>query len=274
MINVENEEYFKIITETFTKLIQEEFDIAVYLTDKEKCISYYPSKTIDAGVRAGDAIREDEPVYDIIHRGISVNSVVPKEVFGFAFKGIGGPIKDREGNIIGSLALARNLERELKISETSENLFSIMEELAASTLEIASMAQSISLHLGDIENMTEKTVENISKADTVISGIKAIASQSNLLAINAAIEAARVGEAGKGFSVVAGEMRKLSSLSNDSALQVSEMLNEMKSSIEHVKNAINEISGESKNQAETTSQISIAIEEVTKSSETLVELSK
>lgn len=274
MINIENEDSFKIITETFTKLIQQEFDIAVYLTDTEKCISYFPSKSIDAGVRPGVAIREDEPVYDIIHKGISVNDVVPKEVFGFAFKGIGGPIKDKDGNIIGSLALARNLEREMRISETSENLFSIMEELSASTMEIASMAENISLQMDDIEKLTEKTVQNIGRADTVISGIKAISSQSNLLAINAAIEAARVGEAGKGFAVVAAEMRKLSSLSNDSALQVSEMLNDMKDSIENIKRAIDEISDESRNQADTTSQISIAIEEVTKSSEILVGLSK
>ena len=268
------EEAFKSVTETFTKLLQEEMDIAVFLTNKEKCLSYFPSKTIDAGCRAGDQIREDEPVYDIVNKNISINSVVPKEVFGFEFKGIGGPILNEDGEVLGAIALAKNIEKEIELSETSEDLFSIMEEISASTIEISTMAKNISDSLIEIEKLSEVTSGNIGKADSVINGIKGIANQSNLLALNAAIEAARAGDHGKGFSVVADEMRKLASLSNDSAHQVSEMLFEMKESINSITESLISIAKDSKNQADTTSQISVAIEEVSKSSEKLVELSK
>lgn len=274
MNNTELEEILMTVTETFANLLKEEMDVAIYLTNKEKCLSYYPSKSIDAGCRAGDQIREDEPVFDIVHKKISVNNIVPKEVFGIEFKGIGGPIIDKDGNVIGALALARNMEKETKILETSEDLFSVMEEISASTIEISTMAQNISDNLFTIEKTSEETAENIGKAGSIINGIKAIASQSNLLALNAAIEAARAGEMGRGFSVVADEMRKLASLSNNSANQVSAMLNEMKQSIDNITKSLITISEDSKNQADTTSQISIAIEEVAKSSEKLVELSK
>ncbi|MPW24375.1 chemotaxis protein [Alkalibaculum sp. M08DMB] len=265
---------FEKLVGVMSELLQEELDIAVYLTDTEKCITYYPSESIDAGVRKGDIIREEEPIYDVIHNKSIINNIVPKEVFGFAFQGIGKPILDDEGNVIGALALARSIEKDIQIAEASEDLFSVLEEISASIQEISSKALNLTNYLSNIVQLSEETNNTIGKAGSIIEGITAISSQSNLLALNAAIEGARAGEEGKGFSVVAAEMRKLSNLSNESAQEVSKMLNGMKKSIENISKEISTISEDSKTQVETTSQISIAIEEVTKSSEKLVNLTK
>ncbi len=265
---------FKKILFYISEMLQQELDIALYLTDREKCLAYFPSKTIDAKVREGDPIREDEPIYDVIHNNRKMNEVVPKEVFGFTFKGVGTPILDDEGQVIGAFAYSRNIEKETLITETSENMYSTLEEINASIGEIASKALNLSDYLSKIAQASEQTSNTINEAGSIIGAMQAISSQSNLLALNAAIESARAGEAGRGFSVVAEEMRKLSSLSNESASKVSSMLNEMKASIKNIADEISEISSISKAQVETTSQISTAIEDVTVSSEKLVELSK
>jgi methyl-accepting chemotaxis protein len=77
-------------------------------------------------------------------------------------------------------------------------------------------------------------IEKIEEIKKMVEGIKKIAKQSNLLALNAAIEAARVGEMGKGFSVVAGEFRKLADNTNKIASEIEIIVNELQQELKKI----------------------------------------
>lgn len=92
--------------------------------------------------------------------------------------------------------------------------------------------QSLSSNISDSQTLIMRLAEQSKEINQVIIAIQNIAEQTNLLALNAAIEAARAGEYGRGFSVVADEVRQLSLMTNNSTHQIETTIKELTSGIQ------------------------------------------
>jgi methyl-accepting chemotaxis protein len=135
----------------------------------------------------------------------------------------------------------------------------------------ASQITDILTRFSDIRRRSNEMKENADNMTQIVLIVSSIAKQINLLALNASIEAARAGEAGRGFTVVAEEIRKLSEETNSAVEQINESLNYFVSNINQVGEGIEQEYGILENE---NSKLSEAVDTSNQSNKRLNEVSK
>ncbi len=190
------------------------------------------------------------------------------QLFGFPYFAISEPVFV-QGEFKGVLSVV------MKTSHTQEledGLFGLTDQVGVlDTLarEMASAGTSFAQNVDAIATAVHQLNENAKALVSINNLVAEVAAQTNLLGLNAAIEAARAGELGRGFGVVADEIRRLSQMVRESSKQVNDKVNEITQEIDHIQEAVQESMASSEEQAAQLEELSATVSHVHETTEGL-----
>ncbi|MCV6624393.1 MAG: methyl-accepting chemotaxis protein [Cellvibrionaceae bacterium] len=171
----------------------------------------------------GDMIKLDAPMNQLADRlkqlaGTSLNDCQQQQDASCELVQAMDELIQSTENIAGSAATAAEAT-----SEADQDAKAETENISKTSLSIRNLSSDITAAANVISSL-QQDVENVSG---ILDVIKVIAEQTNLLALNAAIEAARAGEQGRGFAVVADEVRTLASKTQDSTQEIQQLIEKL-----------------------------------------------
>lgn len=255
------------IAPSIHKLMQADISISVY--DTEKLLIYVPAKTFNLNLKHGEPLVDGDILATAIRENKEMEATVPEEIFGVPFASKVIPLHDEQGNVIGGVGLASSIKRAHQLHEVAENLSTIVEETVASLEEITLSATNLANRVAGVTDHMKKVSSGTEQIGQISKVVKGVSDQSNLLGLNAAIEAARAGEAGRGFSVVADEIRKLATNSKENVSQIDEISKGIQLAIQNLSTAFAGITEFANNQVDSIQEISAIVQDISKNAQQL-----
>ena len=265
-------EAFASIAPLLNELMHE--DITIGVCDTEKFLLSVPGKTFSLGIEPGYPLQKNDAITEAIRTGRTVRVFVPEGVFGVPIIASAIPLFDEKRQVIGGVGLGASMEQyhvlfgiASKLSKAVEQVTGTIEELAASTIVLSESMQHIS-------NQSSSVLQSVSEIEKVSKMVREVSDLSNILGLNASIEAARAGEFGRGFSVVANEIRKLAGNSRSHTEVIKKSVNNIENLIKTLSTSITSINEETENQSAVTEEISATMMDINSHASYLAEMAQ
>lgn len=235
----------------------------IVVADKETglVVNYLQGSRIDAGYVIEQKVNDDDHTLQMAFRGESANVTVPEEVYGIPFNAMTFPIYENR-QIVGALGFGHPIDDNLKLDRYMDNMRSIITGLQDNIHTLASHSEELAATSEEIDQQTQTALSDAEKSNAVTGLIKSISRQTNLLGLNASIEAARAGQHGAGFNIVAQEVRKLSAETSVATENIESSLTNINTNLLSLKDNMQQVNAASNEQAQLIQNLSEIIEEL------------
>lgn len=201
----------------------------MFISDREKFVKKQASIKFDIpAVQVNTTLGNDGIQMEALTQNKQINRELDASVYGVPVLAVSSLLIDEESNeTVGTftIALPRQLAKDLK--EIAGALDQGLSGVSAAVQQISAAANDSSNNQTKLNNEIERVKEQVDKINDLMVFTKDIADETKMLGLNAAIEAARVGDAGRGFGVVADEIRKLSEESKKTVAKITQFTEEI-----------------------------------------------
>ncbi|MEK3792791.1 methyl-accepting chemotaxis protein [Paenibacillus sp. FSL R7-0204] len=237
-------------------------DVMFALADRDKFIYYLQGKELKAKIELGSPVPPSGGIRAALESGEEVSTTIPREIYGIPFKSSSMPIRDRNGVVTGVFTIGISLSNQVTLSDAANALAVTSDEISSTSVEIAGTASDLANTARDLKELGQKVVEDLQQTDEILDFIRKVAENSNLLGLNAAIEAAHAAEHGRGFGIVAQEIRKMSVSSASSAKDIAGILQMIKQKINQMDAVLTDCLAQSERQAAATEEITASMQQL------------
>ena len=235
--------------------------VSVAITNKEAFIFNQPCKELPVQSELGKPFPEGNTPSLVMKSGEMMVREVSEKVYGIPFKSYAIPLRE-DGEIVGCLMLAKSITVIKKSKQAISDLSQEVEQMTDVINDITEGVQQTSENTYVVNQLIEELLKETEKMNSILASINKLSNSTKILGLNASIEAARAGVAGRGFSIVAKEIDRLSNNTTQSAMAIAQML----TSIDMQLNKIGEKSQET---TDTFMQQAASLEEIAASMDTL-----
>ncbi len=266
---------FIAIVPHLNAMTQDDMAVAIADAKTQRVVAYYPGEKIDLKMKVGGHYPETTLGWTAIKERKRIVKKMDSSTFGVPYVGIGMPIKEPQtGEILGAIATVKSLDKQDEIFKTADSLFKSIETLVDLTDVLSSNSEELTDVGKDLHSFAGELSGKMGQTNQVLKVIQKITAQTNLLGLNAAIEAARVGEMGKGFGVVADEIRKLAENSSSSLKEIEKILESLRKSNQNINEKTAFMEAIVSKQAEKTQNVSAALQEIKAIADMLVKFAE
>lgn len=266
-----NLQHFVDIAPLIEKLFAE--DVLITISDTEKIIAYvsYADDESHHSV-VGHQLKEGESIIEVLRTNRENIFEVSKELFGSDLRVAIIPIRDEHNRAIGTLAATFSIQNRVSLIEIAKKFSDSSQTIHHSTSDLNRSAETLTHYMSSIHEAQQNLVNQVNDSAKILEMINTVAKSTRILGFNAGIEAARSGEHGLGFAVVAKEITKLADQSASSVNEINKLLEEMKKRVEEVSAIVNQTADVSTTQANAIHNISESIHELSNVAERIDEL--
>jgi archaellum component FlaC len=258
--------------EIFQKSIPE--DLCLALFDTKSLLHYVPGQKMDLKLHDGTSIEDFKGTvtFKVLEIGRTLREERGPELFGVPYVATAVPIMEN-GQILGVLTSVVSNHKTEILQKGAVELSAMVEEMSATTEQVTQASTDVTSGLQEISVQTEDLNNNIETIDSVLKFIQEIAAQSHLLGLNAAIEAARAGEYGRGFSVVANEIRKMGDQSKDAVKDIQTKVELLTNSIKQINQSIHQIAAFTEEHSASMEELTSSFDQISKTTEEFIKVS-